>query len=232
MKRAFQAAVVAAALWAIPTFGYSAEYRITGTYFETCACNPGCPCIFLQNASAEHCDATLVWKIDKGTFGGVDLAGRTAVVVLSAPGANMAKSVGKWTGALYIDWDASEKQRKALESIITEKIGKLFAAKLMAKQVPIRVEIQNGAHSVNIPGVVNASIRRMAGPDGKDVIISNAPMSLVPELHLATSEKHVYEDKVLGKPWNMPAGRNGFYGPFDYSGEKATAGEKVRPGAK
>jgi hypothetical protein len=237
LKRFLLAAGAAASLCLLPARGECAEYRVSGTYFETSACSVGCPCVYMQDATASSADFTAAWRIEKGSFGGVDLAGRTMVAVVACPDGNRAKSVGDWRGVLYIDWEANEKQRKAMESVFNERFGKSFGPnKLAVRQVPIRFEQRAGTFGVLIPGVLTARIHRVQGADGKDVIVYNAPLAFIPELHLAISDENTYEDKqglTLGlKAFRLPQGRNGYFGLFDYSGDKTTNAERAREEAR
>ncbi len=223
MKRALLAAAAAASLF--PSAAQAADYTVTGTYNETCTCGIGCQAT-LQPGTGGHREVTIAFRIEKGTFGGLDLAGRTIVAVIGSTG-------GKRTGTLYVDWDAKDSQRKALEHIFQDRFAKAADGRLPVKQVPIRFESgRAGIFTVSIPNILTAKIHRIPGTDGKDVMILNSPAAMIPELHLAISDEHRFEDKTAGRPWDIPAGRNGYFGGFDFTGTKLTEGERIKAGLK
>jgi len=195
--------------------GNSIDYRLRGSYFETCSCAPGCPCIFTSDATHGHCNASLVWKIAEGRLGDVDLAGTTVVVALASKG-NMVQNVGKFAGALYLDDNDSAAQRDALAKIFTARFGGLFGSMVGPKTVPIEYSRSGDTFSVKIDGVVDAAIEPLKGAGGKTPQISNAPFALVPVLNSGVSLRHEYSDADLGS-WSYEGGRNGFFADFDYT---------------
>ena len=60
-------------------------WRLSGEYMESCNCDYLCPCIF-TNPQAEvthdHCTAALIFRIDQGHSGGVNLDGLCFALVL------------------------------------------------------------------------------------------------------------------------------------------------------
>lgn len=216
MLRVRLAALVAVLLaLSLTVGGDSIDYRIRGDYFETCSCAPGCPCIFTSDATHGHCNASLVWHIDEGKLGDVDLADTTVVVALSSKG-NMVKNVGKFAGALYVDEKDSPEQRDALAKIFSTRFGGMFGGMVGPKSVPIQYARVGDSFSVKIDGIVDAAIEPLAGAGGKTPQISNAPFALVPTLNAGVSLRHVYTDADLDS-WDYDAGRNGFFAEFDYT---------------
>ena len=64
---------VALVLTFVATAREGLEYHVTGTYWETCSCAPSCPCIFMSDPTEGHCKASLVWRVEQGTSGGIDV---------------------------------------------------------------------------------------------------------------------------------------------------------------
>jgi hypothetical protein len=103
----------------------SNAWRIRGTYFESCNCDAICPCRRVDGVTGGRsthgvCMGVLSWLIEAGAAEGVDLAGQPVALALSysddEPGS-------PWTWVLYLDANASDAQRSALEQIFTGRLG-------------------------------------------------------------------------------------------------------------
>jgi hypothetical protein len=103
----------------------SRAWRIRGTYFESCNCDAICPCRRVDGVAGGRsthgvCMGVLSWLIEAGDVEGVDVAGQPVALALSysddEPGS-------PWTWVLYLDVNASDAQRSALEQIFTGRLG-------------------------------------------------------------------------------------------------------------
>ena len=97
------------------------SWQISGTYFESCNCDPICPCRRIDGAGGGRsthgvCIGVLSWVIDSGHAGDVDLAGIPVALALSydddVPGS-------PWTWVLYVDARADAAQHAALAEIFS-----------------------------------------------------------------------------------------------------------------
>jgi hypothetical protein len=100
-------------------------WRIRGTYFESCNCDPICPCrrvdgVAVGRSTHGVCLGVLSWAIEDGLAGTVDLTGLSVAMAISfdddEPGS-------PWTWVLYLDARASEEQRAAIESIYAGELA-------------------------------------------------------------------------------------------------------------
>ncbi len=66
-----------------------ADWRILGTYLETCNCDPGCGCNFrgFPSSPEGNCEAFVAHAVEQGEFDGSDLAGAKVAWALWWPGA-------------------------------------------------------------------------------------------------------------------------------------------------
>jgi hypothetical protein len=101
------------------------DWHIQGSYFESCNCDPICPCRRVDGVAGGRsthgiCAGVLSWLIEEGTAAGTDLAGLAVVLAIrysdDEPGS-------PWTWFLYLDERASEEQEEALEGIFTGRLG-------------------------------------------------------------------------------------------------------------
>jgi len=101
------------------------EWHIAGTYLEACNCDVICPCRRIDGQAGGRstygvCEGALSWAIERGHGGEADLAGLAAVLAChyddDEPGS-------PWDFFLYLDERADERQRAALEAILTGAWG-------------------------------------------------------------------------------------------------------------
>jgi len=92
-----------------------AEWQISGTYLETCNCDPGCGCNFrgFPTSPEGNCEAFVAHDIERGDFDGVDLAGTKVAWALWWPGAIHDRG---GLGHAYVDC-ANDEQYDALRRI-------------------------------------------------------------------------------------------------------------------
>jgi hypothetical protein len=195
------------------------DWKITGTYFESCDCEATCPCVTLSPPTKGYCGAIIGWHIDAGHFGEVQLEGLSVAAMVYSPG-HMMK--GNWKLALYLDEKASPAQQEALVKIFSGQSGGHPAAiagfvtqVLGVKTVPIDYRIEGKRRSLKIPRIADMEIESVEGLGGKDVVIHNPPLCVVPSdpAVVARSLRSTYTDYEL--TWER-SGRAGFHSPFTY----------------
>ena len=100
-------------------------WHIRGSYFESCNCDPICPCRRIDGVSGGRsthgiCMGVLSWQIEEGQAAETELAGLTTALALryddDEPGS-------PWRWILYLDERGSEEQLAALEAIFTGRLG-------------------------------------------------------------------------------------------------------------
>ena len=100
-------------------------WHIRGSYFESCNCDPICPCRRVDGTSGGRsthgiCAGVLSWLIEEGGAAGTDLGDLTVALAIryddDEPGS-------PWTWILYLDERASDDQETALEAIFTGRLG-------------------------------------------------------------------------------------------------------------
>jgi len=101
------------------------NWHIRGSYFESCNCDPVCPCRRVDDipgGRSTHgvCTGVLSWLIEEGHTGGTDLAGLTVAMAIRY---NDDELGSPWSWILYLDDGADEEQLEALEAIYTGRLG-------------------------------------------------------------------------------------------------------------
>jgi hypothetical protein len=197
------------------------NWRLAGTYFESCNCDTACPCVFLSDPTNDDCTVLVAWHIDKGNYGGMSLDGLNVALAAYVAG-NMVKN--KWRASAYFDDRASEAQTNALHQIFSGKAGghpavlmSLVGELVGAASVPIEFRAEGKKHSVRVGKVGQSTIEAIQGQDGTEVKVSNHPLAVAPGYAAVASrsEKTSFHDHGLDLE---ASGKNGFYSPFVYQG--------------
>ena len=197
------------------------QWKIDGTYFETCNCDTACPCVFLSAPTTGDCTALVGWHIASGHFGDLDLQDLNAVMAVHSPG-HMAEV--PWQAALYVDSKGNSAQQDALTRIFSGQAGghpAMLASHvgdfLGVKSVAIEYQGSGKKRSLNISGIATAEIEAISGQGGGETTIAGHPLCIAPgfPLVVARSSQVNYDDHQMH--WEMSR-KNGFYSPFAYNG--------------
>jgi hypothetical protein len=200
------------------------NWHIRGSYFESCNCDPICPCRRVDDipgGRSTHgvCVGVLSWLIDEGHATGTDLAGLTVALATryydDEPGS-------PWSWILYLDEGASEEQLAALEGIYTGRLGgdaqthfpwAWKESELLAVR-PVAIELDHTRRRqwVRIRDHVTVQIRdRHPGPQTVTCVIPG---------HDREGEELVTDELLVrdGPLTFFYSGTCGYASDFDYSG--------------
>ena len=160
------------------------SYNVEGQLLEVCTCNILCPCWVGEDPDNGTCDGVLAWHYDKGTVDGVDVAGRTFVILTHIPG-NILK--GNWRIVAYVDDGASDEQRNALLDLWTGKLGgpvkdlaSLVGEVLGVEQVPIKFDVHEGKGQLRIGDAIEAELSPYIGATGKPTTLHDTVFTTIP----------------------------------------------------
>ena len=200
------------------------SWRISGSYFESCNCDPICPCRRIDGVAGGRsthgeCLGVLSWLIDQGEAEGVDLGG---LPVAMATRYSDDEEGSPWSWILYLDAGAADDQREALEAIYSGRLGgdaethfpwAWKPSELVAvKPVDIDVEHSRRRQRLRIRDHVSVRIRdRYEGPEAVTCVIPG---------HDRDGEELVADELVVhdGPLEFSYRGGCGYGVTFDYSG--------------
>lgn len=195
------------------------NWKVRGTFFETCNCLPACPCSFTNAPTEGECKVVVAWHVDEGHYGAADLAGLNAALFAYAPG-HMLET--KWRVALYTDERASPQQADALGKIFSGQDGGHLAALapligevLGVRAVPIEYRAEGKRRSVHIGSVAEAEVEALTGQNGRLVEVHNVPFTAVPNEPQVVAKSSRFRFEDYGFSIDI-SGRNGYYSPFSY----------------
>jgi hypothetical protein len=199
-------------------------WQISGQYFETCNCDFLCPCITDINSRPTQggCTVAIALHVERGQYGGTDLAGRDVVAVINTP-EEMGK--GNWTVGLIIDDGANNAQQQALTAIASgqaggpmAELGPLVGTFAGVEVRPVQFQ-QNGLKwSLSVPGLVDQVADGELGADQRDpMYLDNVSHPANTRLALAKAERtHIH---AFGIDWDTDSGAtNGHFAPFSWQG--------------
>lgn len=195
------------------------NWKLQGSYFETCNCETACPCIWLQAPSEGDCKLLVAWHIEKGHFQELALDNLNVALACYAPG-NMKE--GNWQAALYIDEHADDAQVDAITQIFSGQQGghlailMSFVSEVLGIQkVKINYKEDGNTRFMSIPDIAQAEVEGIQGITGAESTISNPPLCVVSShpSTVAKSKQYSYQD--YDKQWQF-SDRNSYYSAFTY----------------
>lgn len=159
-------------------------YQLQGRLLEVCTCKILCPCWVGEDPDFGTCDGVLAWHFDKGTIDGVDVAGRTFVILAHIPG-NILK--GNWRVRVYVDDKATPQQKDALLNVWTGKLGgpiadiaKLVGEVVAVEQVPVTFEVKGVNGTLKIGKAIEATLAPFQGATGQATALHDTIFTTIP----------------------------------------------------
>jgi hypothetical protein len=201
------------------------SWRIRGSYFESCNCDPICPCRRIDGVGGGRsthgeCLGLLSWLIEEGEADGIDLGGQPVAL---ASRYSDDEEGSPWTWILYLDSGASEDQRESLEAIYSGRLGGdaethfpwAWKASNLAGVRPVEIEVEHARRRqwLRIRDHVSVRIRdRYEGPETVTCVIPG---------HDRHGEELVADELVVedGPMAFSYSGVCGYGSTFDYSGD-------------
>ena len=108
-------------------------WQVKGTYNEACAAEGHCPYYFGRDVEG-GCRYFMVFRIKEGKVNDVDLSGLTVIYngdILYPKYVDFMKKGSE--GGVYVSDNATEEQRKVLDSLVSANMGALFMKKISRK---------------------------------------------------------------------------------------------------
>jgi hypothetical protein len=195
------------------------NWKLQGSYFETCNCETACPCVWLQPPTEGDCKLLVAWHIEQGHLNGRSLDGLNVAMTCYSPGLMVN---GNWQAALYIDERADDGQFDAIIQIFSGQQGghpailmSFVSEVLGVKKVKIDYQEQGDSRSLNIPDIAQADIESIQGIAGGQATINNPPLCVVSSHPSVVAESKHYRYQDYDKNWQFSE-RNGYFSAFVY----------------
>ena len=198
-------------------------YDLEGTLLEVCTCNVLCPCWIGEDPDGGTCDGIVGYHVDRGTVDGIDVSGRSFVLLAHIPG-NVLK--GNWRAVVYVDDKASSQQKEALLNAFTGKLGgpladqaQLIGEVVAVESVPIDFRVEKGKGTLKIGSVVDAEMAPYTGPTGQVTTLNESIFSTIQgsPAYVAKASKYRANVPQLGFDIDLQ-GHNAIQGSFRFAG--------------
>jgi hypothetical protein len=222
MRKIFALGSLLVAMLALAVTGQA--QHISGDYVETRSADVWTgPCVANGEVNLAGDQAILAWRVNKGEWNGVALAGLSVVGVVKA-GATLGDQYNNPYPAkavLIVDEKASAEQRQALVSLAQAMAGELLQNIVRVEVAPIQLQVSHDSghyDKVALRAGQMAGIEtRMIGK--KDHLCGNEEVYYQPLVTMdhampAVAELDEYQGPSLGVRWTVHGKRSAFVGSF------------------
>jgi len=203
--------------------GAFAGDSVSGTYVEarTCQVYTG-PCFANGEVGSVGKNAIMTWKIDEGSFDGVDLAGRCVSVIVRASdtlGFGGLDDADTKKAIFIIDSSAEDRQSAALRGFALKQTGLAEDDIAGTERADIDMQFDTNQLTATVQVGDFAQLETRKARKG-DCICSNESAYYPPLIQLAgfvpgvTIEGEVTARR-LGTRWSIPDSRTAYMGTFD-----------------
>ena len=186
------------------------------------------PCFANGEVEQVGQEAVFGWKINNGSWQGVDVSGLAVVAAVRAQHTIGIQSepVNPAKAVLILDNRANAEQRLALQSFAKNMAGDLLKDVVKVDYAPISFTVENGnihGGAVKLTAGTLAEIQTRA-MNATDHICGNeeawyAPISKMDHAMPAYALENSYTGDGLGATWHNRLKRSSFVGTFQVSGE-------------
>ncbi len=156
-------------------------WSLEGTFYENCSCDAICPCTWSNLAHRatrdDYCRFALAFQVDSGEVEGVDVGGRSFVLIADTP-PNMTD--GNWRLGVFVDDGASPAQVDKLGQVLSgalggppAALGPLLGEFLGIEQAPISIERAGNGHHVVVGDAVDFTGTPVTLENGDPVTLTN-----------------------------------------------------------
>ena len=212
---------------AAPVFGGSfPTTQLRGEYIEarTADVYTG-PCFANSEVGLAGDLAVMGWKIEKGSWQGVNLDGLSVMGVVHASGTlgDISPEVYPVKAVLIVDERANAEQRLALKAFAQKMGGQLLADVVRVEYQPVDFSAKDGnIHSMQATMTAGplAKLETRALTPGDQICHNESvyyePLTKVDHAMAAYTVANDYNGKGLGTVWNYTGNRGSFLGTFHY----------------
>ena len=219
MKRA----IIAAALIGVAAAPLLAGGRntVSGAYVEarTAEVFTG-GCIMNSEAETVGKQAVLAWKVDRGTFNGINISGLSIVAALSGDrNLGMTEMGGEKAAvrtAMFVDQRANPAQQIALVAMANELSKGIVGT--IVQVTPTPIEFADHGSEINVSaGQVALDINKHLTHDPTCGAVQwFHPFSTLDASEMGVANQNRFTGSSLGTKWSDPNKRSAFFGTFSY----------------
>jgi hypothetical protein len=201
--------------------------NISGNYMEarTADVFTG-PCFANGEAEMNGREAVLGWKINNGSWHGVNIAGFGVVAVLKSETTlgDVHHLSDNTVSVLIVDSRANDAQREALASFAKSQAGSLLKNVVKVQYAPVELTVEGdnlhgGAAHLTAGSLAEIRTRAMTAADhtcgNEDIFYP--PLTKLEHAMPAYALENSYQGSGLGETWHSRLRRSSFIGTFKVS---------------
>ncbi|MBZ5560583.1 MAG: DUF1326 domain-containing protein [Acidobacteriia bacterium] len=224
MKRAMTLAALVTLASPLGMLAAGGKRSVSGEYVEarTAEVFTG-GCIMNSEAETMGKQAVLAWKVDRGTFNGINVDGLSVVAAISGDrNLGMPEMGGEKPvvhSALYVDQNANAAQRLALVAMANELSKGIVGTIVQVTPAPITFADNGGEIQVATgPGgpVALEVAKHMTHDPTCGAQLWFHPLASIDDATLGLTAQHSFTGSSLGTKWSDPNKRSSFFGTFTY----------------
>ena len=200
------------------------SHTISGNYMEarTADVYTG-PCFANGEAEINGKEAVFGWKINNGSWKGVNIAGLGVVGVVRSQHTlgNVHEPVNPMIAVMIVDSRANAEQRAALQSFAKAQAPDLFKNIVQVDYAPVNLEVEGGNIHGGAAKLTAGSLATVQtrGMNAGDHVCGNEeiwypPLTRLEHAMPAYATANAYTGNGLGETWNNHMQRSGFVGTF------------------
>jgi hypothetical protein len=196
------------------------EWTISGEYAEACNCDVVCQCLWLEPPDDGACTFAIAWNITDGNYGDVDVSGRRVATLVSTDEGVLMDPATQWDMVLFVDDEATDEERDALEDIYFGRAGGIWAAvaethvrSTESTTAPMEFERDGETTRVSVGGDVTMEVAEAVGfnEDVGEVYPHPFTSDMTMKTAKSTSATVSYDDQF---DWDL-GGNNAFVCDFE-----------------
>lgn len=198
---------------------------ITGEYLEarTCDVYTG-PCFANGEIGLAGKEAVMAWKVDEGGFGGQDLAGLGAALIIKANdtlgfGGGFTVKPDKIAAVIVVDETANAEQAEALVQFVKENVPHLTRDVVRVEKAPITLtnDHLSGKGVFTAGKLAKIETRKLAKGDCicSNEMVFYPPLAKVENAHPAYTLNMSYDGNGLNSTWTTVNKRSAFLATFE-----------------
>ncbi len=172
------------------------KWTLKGNFYECCRMEGHCPIWFGRDLWDEPCVNFVTYEIEEGQIQDIDMKGITIIYHQDNIGPKFADlSIPKREGAVYISDNATDEQRKILETFSTTHMrADNWKKCLGVKFVKIDISKGNGRYHITMP-FGEQHITLSIGGDGKNPVrLENPALTFVTDVKVGNGDFWKYSD--------------------------------------
>jgi hypothetical protein len=219
MKRAIiAAALISAAVSPLLAGGKS---TVSGAYVEarTAEVFTG-GCIMNSEAETVGKQAVLAWKVDRGSFNGINIDGLAIVAAVSGDrNLGMTEMGGEKPTvhtAMFVDQRANAAQRIALVAMANELSKGLVGTIVQVTPTAIQFADHGSEISVSADHIALDVNKHITHDPTCGAMLWFHPLATSDDAAVGVANQHLFTGSALGTKWSDPNKRSAFFGTFSY----------------